>query len=108
YEEAASQLHAFILANPALAEAEDASFLEAVALARAGRADAAALAAEHHLARYPASFHGREAAVFVARAASERHDCTKARSVLAPWTNAAAGADVSAALGSCAADGSPP
>jgi hypothetical protein len=91
-----------LLSHPTSAQAEDASFLEAVALARAGRTDAAALAGEHHLASFPRSFHAKEAAILVARAASQRRDCDKARSVLAPWTSAAASADVAAALGSCA------
>jgi hypothetical protein len=79
---------------------EDASFLEAVALARAGRADAAALAAKHHLASYPSSFHRKDAAVLVARAASGRGDCAKARAVLAPWI-ASTDDDVRAALRTC-------
>jgi hypothetical protein len=110
YDEAAARFHALALSRSTPAQAEDASFLEAVALARAGRTDAAALAAEHHLAAFPRSFHAREAAILVARAAGLRGDCGKARSVLAPWTNASAGPDVRTALGPCAlaADASRP
>jgi hypothetical protein len=105
YDEAASRFRAFVVAHPSAAEAEDASFLEAVALARAGRADAAAHAGEQHLSRFPRSFHAKEAAILVARSASQRHDCEKARRVLAPWSAAAAeGDDVHAALGWCGAD----
>jgi hypothetical protein len=100
--EAAVGFHAFLVAHPGAPQAEDASFLEGVALARAGRGDAAALAAEDHLARYPASFHRREAAILVARAASQRGDCARARAVLGPWLADAADADVRSALGSCA------
>jgi hypothetical protein len=38
----------------------------------------------------------------VARSASQRGDCTKARAVVGPWLGASAGDDVLAALGSCA------
>ena len=85
-DEAAAAFHTFVQSQPRAAQAEDASFLEAVALARAGRTDAAALAAEHHLAGFPGSFHRREAAILVARAAVQRGDCGKARTVLATWT----------------------
>jgi len=105
YDEAASRFHGLFLADPSSSQAEDASFLEAVALARAGRADAAALAGEHHLASFPRSFHAREAAILVARAASQRHDCEKARRVVAPWaTGALVPPDVQSALAPCAAD----
>jgi hypothetical protein len=109
YDDAASRFRAFVVAHPGVAEAEDASFLEAVALARAGRTEAAALAGEHHLARFPRSFHAKEAAILVARAASQRHDCDKARRAVAPWSSvdAAGGGDVQAALGSCVGDASP-
>jgi anti-sigma-K factor RskA len=107
-DDAAARFHAFLLSHPSSAQAEDASFLEAVALARGGRTDAAALAGEHHLAGFPRSFHAREAAILVARAASQRHDCDKARAVLAPWAKAGGGPDVASALGSCGADGARP
>ncbi len=101
--EAAAAFHALAAAHPGGPQAEDASFLEAVALARAGRLGEAADAAEHHLATFPSSFHRKEAALLVARAASGRGDCVKARSVLAPWSGRGDAADVSAALGACAA-----
>jgi TolA-binding protein len=66
-------------------QVEDATYLDAVALARAGRADAAGAAAEDHLARFPRSFHRREASILIARAARDRGDCVRARAVLAPW-----------------------
>jgi hypothetical protein len=72
YEEAAAAFHAYGVAWPRSSQAEDASFLEAVALARAGRPDAAGLAAERHLESYPASFHKREATILVDRAAALR------------------------------------
>ena len=92
---------AFLLAHPAAPQVEDASFLEAVALARAGRVDAASLAAEQHLASFPGSFHRKEASILVARAASQRGDCARARAVLASWLGPSPDADVRAALGSC-------
>jgi TolA-binding protein len=71
-DEAAVALHAFFVSHPDAPQAEDASFLEAVALARAGRIDAAGLVAEDHLARFPSSFHEKEAAQLVERAARWR------------------------------------
>ncbi len=101
-DEAASAFHAFVMSQPRAAQAEDASFLEAVALARTGRGDAAALAARHaFLASFPASFHRREAAILVARAAVHRGECEKARTVLAPWTGSGADADATATLRAC-------
>ncbi len=107
YPKAAVALRAFVAAHPKAPQLEDATFLEAAALARAGRADAAALAAEDHLARFPESFHRREAAVLVARAARDRGDCAAARAVLAPWTAAVLERDVGDSLGKCA-DGDGP
>jgi len=98
--EAAAAFQAFALAHPHAAQAEDATFLQAVALARAGRADAAGFAAEQHLARFPASFHRKEASILVARAAVLRGDCALARSALAAWRD---DADARAALSGCAA-----
>jgi hypothetical protein len=103
YDAAAAAFAAFLSAHPHASQAEDASYLEAAALARAGRADAAALAAEHHLAAYPHSFHGKDAAILVARAARDRGDCAKARSILAPWLGTNADAEAVATLRSCAA-----
>jgi TolA-binding protein len=103
YDAAAAAFAAFLTAHPKASQAEDASYLEAAALARAGRVDAAGLAAEHHLAAYPRSFHGKDAAILVARAARDRGDCDKARSVLAPWLGANADPEAVATLRSCAA-----
>jgi TolA-binding protein/anti-sigma factor RsiW len=104
YSLAASGFHAFVLAHPGAPQAEDASFLEAASLARAGRPDAAALAAEDHLARFPKSFHHKEAAILVARAARDRGDCAQARAAVAPWLGSPADDAVQAALKKCAAD----
>ncbi len=74
--EAAAALRAFAVAHPDAPQVEDATFLEAVALARAGRTDAAGLAAEQHLARFPSSFHRKEAVILVDRAARLRGDAS--------------------------------
>jgi hypothetical protein len=71
-EGASAALRAFVVAHPEAPQTEDATFLEAVALARAGRIDAAGAAAEEHLARFPSSFHRKEALVLVDRAARAR------------------------------------
>ena len=101
YDGAAAALHAIALGNPGGPEAEDASFLEAVALARAGHLDAAAIVAEHHLADFPRSFHRKEATILVARAAPRRGECDRTREVLAPWTIDSPDAETRAALHSC-------
>jgi TolA-binding protein len=101
YEDAAAAFHAFVAAWPRSSQAEDASFLEAVALARAGRPDAAGLAAERHLATFPTSFHKREAAILEARAATLRGECDKARTVLAPWLGQTPDADAVATIRGC-------
>ena len=100
-EQAASAFHALALTAVGTPKAEDASFLEAVALARAGRTDAAALAAEHHLASFPDSFHRKEAAILVIRAASQRGDCAKARAVMASWKGDSLEPNLRNALGLC-------
>lgn len=69
---ASTALRAFVAAHPDAAQIEDATFLQAVALARAGRVDAAGAAAEEHLARFPSSFHRKEALVLIDRAARAR------------------------------------
>jgi hypothetical protein len=102
YDQAASAFHALAQADPAT-QADDSSFLEAIALARAGRTDAAALVAERHLASFPDSFHRKEASILVARAASQRGDCAKARTTMAPWMKASFESGVRTALGSCEA-----
>jgi TolA-binding protein len=102
YSLAASEFHTFVLAHAGAPQAEDASFLEAASLARAGRGDAAALAAEDHLARFPKSFHRKEAAILVARAARDRGDCAQARAVLAPWMQSTPDDEVRVTLKKCA------
>ena len=102
YAPAADAFRAFGRAYPRAPQAEDASFLEAASLARAGRPDAAARAAEDHLARFPHSFHRKDAAILVARAARDRGDCEQARAVLAPWLNPP-DAEATATLRKCAA-----
>jgi hypothetical protein len=85
---------------------EDASFLEAVALARAGRTDAAGFAAERHLESFPRSFRRKEASLLVARAASRRGDCERARAVLAPWSASGNDSEIHESLRACAAGSS--
>lgn len=101
YTDAARAFHAFGAAHRKDPEAEDASFLEAAALAQSGRGDAAALVAERFLELYPASIHAKDAAILVARAARDRGHCDAARRVLAPWP-ATSSVAVAAALGHCA------
>jgi hypothetical protein len=81
---------------------EDATFLEALALTKAGRVDAGAAAAWRHIAAYPSSFHKKEASVLVARAARDRGDCEEARRTLMPWLGSDPDATIREALGSCA------
>ena len=101
YSEAAQKFATFVAAHPGVPETEDAEFLEASALAHAGRPDAAALIAERFLARHPSSFHAKDAAILVTRAARDRGDCAHARSVLAPWSQSPT-AEVTNSLGACA------
>lgn len=101
YPEAAQKFATFVSAHPGAAETEDAEFLEASALAHAGRPDAAALIAERFLAHHPSSFHAKDAAVLVARAARDRGDCAHARGVLAPWSQTPT-PEATNALGACA------
>src|SRR5207245_2286266 len=103
YADAALKFSSFVASHPGAVEAEDASFLEASALAHDGRTDAAALVAARFLTRYPTSFHARDAAVLVARAARDRGDCPYARAVLEPWI-ANPTPDVTSALGECKHD----
>jgi TolA-binding protein len=100
---AAAALSKFLAAHPNDPQAEDASFLEAVALARDGRTDAAGALAERHLERFPSSFHRKDALTLVARAARTRGDCARARQALAPWL-AASDPSALAELRSCSAD----
>jgi hypothetical protein len=82
---AAASLQAFVAAHPLASEAEDALFLEAVALTRSGRSEAGASIANEFLVHYPGSFHARDAATLVARDAHAHGDCARVRRVLAPW-----------------------
>ncbi|HEY2511900.1 MAG TPA: FecR domain-containing protein [Polyangiaceae bacterium] len=107
YSPAADAFRAFGRVYPRAPQAEDASFLEAATLARAGRPDAAARAAEDHLARFPHSFHRKDAAILVARAARDRGDCEQARAVLAPWLSPG-DAEAIATLRKCAASAHSP
>jgi TolA-binding protein len=102
FADAAEAFRDFVAAHPSATQVEDASFLEAIALARTGRTDAAALAAERHIQRFPRSFHRKQAAILIARAARDRGDCDRARSALAPWLAEADG-DALAELKTCAA-----
>jgi TolA-binding protein len=100
--EAAELFHAFTAAYPASSLLDDASFLEASSLATAGRADAAALVAERHLAHFPDSFHRKAAAILVARVRRDQGNCDGARAVLKPWMRGAApDPDVVDAVGAC-------
>jgi hypothetical protein len=82
---------------------EDATFLEALSLTKAGHADAGAVVASRHLAEFPRSFHAKEASVLVARAARDRGECELARRSLAPWQGANTDSTIRDALGVCAA-----
>ncbi len=106
YDRAATAFHAFALAYPLATEAVDASFLEALSLAQAGRGEAAALAAERHLERFPRSFHRKDASILVARAASRRGRCDEAFGVLAPWMTASPDAEIQSVLVACGDGGS--
>jgi TolA-binding protein len=101
YDDAANAFHLFGAGRVPAAQAEDASYLEAVALARAGRLDAAALVAERYLDSFPESFHRKEAAILVARAARMRGDCVKARAALAPWRDGMPDAEAQNVLRMC-------
>jgi TolA-binding protein len=101
YAESAAAFHNFASSHGGAGEEEDAAFLEAISLARASRVDAAAFAAESFLERFPRSFHGKDAAILVARGARDRGDCEKARAVLERWLRGAPSAGVTAALGRC-------
>jgi hypothetical protein len=99
FEECARALRSFSVAHPLRAEAEDAAFLEATALARAGREDGAALVAERFLESYPASIHVEDVATLATRAARDRADCKTARDLAERWIRPGLRA---AMLGRCA------
>jgi outer membrane protein assembly factor BamD (BamD/ComL family) len=67
FGQAASDLHTFAAQHPDDPRAEDAAFLEALSLSRAGRADDAAEAARRYLARYPNGYRRAEAEKLLAR-----------------------------------------
>jgi TolA-binding protein len=100
FGQAAEAFDRFALAHPGASTIDDALFLQAAALARAGRGDAAAIVAEHQIERFPDSFHHKDASILVARAARARGDCEAARRALAPWLTRH-DADASRELGSC-------
>jgi hypothetical protein len=99
FDECARALHTFATAHSRRAEAEDAAFLEASALARAGRGDGAALVAERFLETYRTSIHVEDMATLAARAARDRADCTAARDLAERWIRPGLRAAV---LGRCA------
>jgi len=94
----------FAARYPGDALVEDATFLEASALGRSGDWPSAIRAATLHLARFPRSFHGREAAALIARGvradrspgAVER--CRAASAAVAPW---ASDPEIRAAIDAC-------
>ena len=103
YGAAAAGFRDFASRYPRATEAEDAAFLEAAALARAGRSDAAALVAEQFLENYPkGSFHTRDALMLVVRGARDRGDCEKAQHVVARWASTEQASEWKTALGRCA------
>jgi hypothetical protein len=101
FEQAAQAFHDFCLRAPNAPEREDAAFLEAASLARAGHQEMAGRVAETFLRQYPASIHGKQAAVLVARAARARGDCATTRAALAPWLAMPRDVAIERALGSC-------
>jgi hypothetical protein len=108
FPRAAELLHAFVAAHPASPLVDDASFIEASSVARAGDADGAARLAEAHQARFPASFHAKDAAILVARSRREHGDCGGARAAVGRWA-ATASPDpaIASALGRCAGEPAP-
>jgi hypothetical protein len=101
FEQAAQAFHDFCARVRTAPEREDAAFLEAASLARAGHQESAGRVAEDFLRQYPASIHGKQAAVLVSRAARARGDCARARAVLAPWIGTPRDSVIERALGSC-------
>jgi len=100
YGDAAEAFRLFSTKHRDSAFLEDTTFLEALALTRAGHADAGSVAAARHLSEFPRSFHAKEAAVLVARAARDRGDCDEARRAVAPWP-IAEDATIRDAVGAC-------
>ena len=103
YEEAAVAFRQFGVRHRDSDLAEDATFLEALSLTKAGQIDRGSVAAWRHLAEFPNSFHKKEASVLVARAARDRGDCEEARRSLAPWLASVGDPTIREALGACVA-----
>jgi ferric-dicitrate binding protein FerR (iron transport regulator) len=103
FAEAAEAFRRFEAQHRSSAFLEDASFLEALSLTKAGHVDAGAVAASRHLAEFPRSFHAKEASILVARAARDRGECDVARRSIAPWQAGTADTTIGDALGACAA-----
>jgi len=103
FEQAADLLHSFAVAHPSSSFLDDASFLEASSLASAGHVDAAGVQAARHRARFPGSFHGKDAAILVARARRDQGDCQGARAAVSEWLRGGQpDPAVDTALGPCA------
>jgi hypothetical protein len=102
YAEAAEGFRRFAAQHRDSGLLEDATFLEALSLTKAGHADAGSVAASRHLAEFPNSFHRREASLLVARTARDRGDCGEARRALSPWFGSNADTTIREALGECA------
>ncbi len=103
--DAAARFRHFALTQPARPEAEDALFLEALALNRVGETDEAARAALVFTSLFPRSIHTHDAAVLAAKGLARDHQCERARAVLevvAPPVDERA---ARAALGACAPAG---
>lgn len=103
FQAAADAFGRFEIDHPSSGTADDALYLQAVSLARAGRADASSAVAAKHLARFPQSFHRKDAAILVARAARAHGDCELARKALAPWLQEHDGS-AARELGDCVAN----
>ncbi|MEO7111769.1 MAG: FecR domain-containing protein [Polyangiaceae bacterium] len=98
---AAAAFARYLADHPHEPDAEDASYLEAVALAQSGDAHGALIAAEKHLSLYPGSFHRKEASLLIARIARDQGDCAKARKALAPWLGDHADPEATATIRAC-------
>ncbi len=101
YGEAAERFRQFAAQHRSSALREDATFLEALTLTKAGHVDAGSVAAWRHLGEFPSSFHKKEASLLLARAARDRGDCLEARRALGPWLSSDADATIREALGAC-------
>jgi TolA-binding protein len=103
YSEAAEGFRQFEAKHRDSSFLDDATFLEALSLTRAGHGDAGAVVAARHLKEFPRSFHAKEAAILVARAARDRGDCESARQSVAPWPSTEDDSTIREALGACVA-----